>query len=425
MAITRAAEFFRLLRAPAPIAHVLGTTGALAPGTSIAFGADMQVNKLPFLLFTLVASGCASNVHNDVDAVETDEAALRTLTGAEISGSITFGQTVNAIAYTNTPLYRAYRLQGNAGDIVDAWIRSSNGDARAWLLDSAFQNIVAADNSEGTTNARLVTTLKKTGTFYIAFREKTQRNATFQVALAGITPPVPACDPEEENCPQTPIEMVGDVRGADQNVYLPDNYRGELTTLGDPALFDGEVSFDIKLDGDGRVDVTERSLDGGSKTVIDQERLPTHFERLALPVFIGGDNVGPRGSNPYFTITNLVYHIKQVKADFALTTSRKNSFFENSSREAYVATIGNNLKGNKLTFTASGKAFKNWSNGLGCTAFKFNDQTLAPDEVRTITVTAPIAVSLVRSCFSGRLELPENRYSDGNAFLSNLKIGAP
>ena len=131
--------------------------------------------------------------------VSSDE--LRALGPSEIIGDLRYGQTSAIVSYTENPLYRAFRFQGKRGDVIDAWVRSTSGDARAWLLDAAFQNVVTNDNANAsTTDSRLLTTLKRDGAYYVAFREATREDASFTVSLQG-TPASPTCDPEVENCP--------------------------------------------------------------------------------------------------------------------------------------------------------------------------------------------------------------------------------
>jgi hypothetical protein len=150
---------------------------------------------------TTLVVGCSSSASSPPSSVTSDE--LRALAPAEIVGDLAYGQTSAIVTYTETPLYRAFRFQGKTGDAVDAWVRSTDGDARAWLLDASFQNVITNDNaSAGTTDAHLVTTLKRDGAYYVAFREATREDASFKVTLAG-TPASPggACDPEVDNCP--------------------------------------------------------------------------------------------------------------------------------------------------------------------------------------------------------------------------------
>ncbi|MFO0672208.1 MAG: hypothetical protein U0235_21715 [Polyangiaceae bacterium] len=151
---------------------------------------------VPFL--ALLAPAACAPAASSTD--ESSEAELRALSASEILGTLTYGQTSDPVDYSSTPLYRAFKFQGTAGDQVEAWVRSTDGgDARAWLVTSTFKNVVSNDNASGSTlDAKLSTTLNATGTYYIVFRDKKNEDATFTVSLAKLG--APACDPEEEDC---------------------------------------------------------------------------------------------------------------------------------------------------------------------------------------------------------------------------------
>jgi hypothetical protein len=372
-----------------------------------------------FLLSTLgVLDGACAVAPFDADTA-TDDAALRALSSAEIIGTITPGQTTAPVAYTNTPLYRAYRFDGRVGDKVDAWVRSSNGDARAWLLDASFKNVVQADDSEGTTNAHLVKTLSKTGTFYIAFREKTQRAAAFTVSLAGTTP---ECDPEVDNCPPDSGgggggTAAGDVSAQDRTLNTSYNNWGSLV-FGADSLFNGFVSFDFTVSS-----AFGRLYQGG--TAYDVPTGTQHFDRIALPASAAAYGTSSTSSSfGSMKLSNIVYHITEVHPE-VLTEANLSGRFSGSEASLSTTVIASNVPGNKLTFTASAKVYKNWTNGLGCGSVQFNSETLASGETRVLTVTAPLTVRIARSCFSSRLATPENGTYDGRAFISNLTFGAP
>ncbi len=139
---------------------------------------------LVFLPLALLAPACsASHDADDGDAAATAE--LRALSSAEIIGTLSYGETSAPVSYESTPTYRAFRFQGAAGDQVEAWVRSTDGDARGWIVTSAFKNVVSNDNADGSTlDAKLVATLKSTGTYYVVFRDKASEDATFTVSLA-------------------------------------------------------------------------------------------------------------------------------------------------------------------------------------------------------------------------------------------------
>lgn len=119
------------------------------------------------------------------EAVEESEGALRALLPEEILGTIAYGETSAPVAYTKTPTYRAFAFQGAKGDEVEAWARSADGDARAWILSSTFGTIAMnKDAAPGTKDARVTATLSQSGTHYLVFRETTGQDATITVSLA-------------------------------------------------------------------------------------------------------------------------------------------------------------------------------------------------------------------------------------------------
>jgi hypothetical protein len=117
-------------------------------------------------------------------ATASDEAALGGLLPSEIVGTIGPNDTSGLIHYVGTPHYRALSFTGDAGDAVDAWVRSTNGDAVAWLLTSSFKSIAWNDNaSPSTKDAHLHAVLSGPGTYYVVFRERDYTSADFRVSL--------------------------------------------------------------------------------------------------------------------------------------------------------------------------------------------------------------------------------------------------
>ncbi len=149
--------------------------------------------RSPLLLCVLsFAIGCGALACGDAttdDGVSTSEDdELRSLAASEILGSLGYGETSAPVAYTKTPLYRAFRFDGRKGDRVEAWVRSTDGgDARAWLLRGSFATLASnLDASAGVKDARVEATLEETGPHYVVFRETKKASATFTVALAKV-----------------------------------------------------------------------------------------------------------------------------------------------------------------------------------------------------------------------------------------------
>jgi hypothetical protein len=144
------------------------------------------------LSLSFVAAGCGSH---EQEAAETDSSELRALTPAEIVGTIAPGTTSAPIHYQAPPQYRALSFTGKEGDVVDAWVRSTDGDAIAFLAMASKLKTIADndDASDSTTDSHLTATLPADGTYYIVFRERDSEPATFTVSLAitpAVTPPI-------------------------------------------------------------------------------------------------------------------------------------------------------------------------------------------------------------------------------------------
>lgn len=153
------------------------------------------------LLLTLSAVACAEQPVDDRS--ESIDSELRKLTTAEIVGSIGSGQTVDVV-HPGGPSYRALQLQGKAGDKVDIWVRSTDGDAVAILVSDTFKSIAMNDDATpSTSDAHLTKALPATGKYFIVVYERDRQPATFHVSLgggaapdagAGAGDPFPTCD---------------------------------------------------------------------------------------------------------------------------------------------------------------------------------------------------------------------------------------
>jgi hypothetical protein len=145
-----------------------------------------RVSALSAVILAVSVSGafvaCAAPTDDEISA--SDDAELRALSPAEIVGTLAYGQTSAPVAYTKTPLYRAFRFDGIKGDAINAWVRSNDGDARAWLLADSFATITSnLDAAPGNKDAHLEATLPRSGTYYVVFRETARKNAAFTVSL--------------------------------------------------------------------------------------------------------------------------------------------------------------------------------------------------------------------------------------------------
>jgi hypothetical protein len=74
-------------------------------------------------------------------------------------------------------------LPGRAGDEIDIWVRSPNGDPEAWLLDGS--SILAANDNAGdeTNDAHLRAKLSSDGEYRIRFRDVDDQAAEIAVEI--------------------------------------------------------------------------------------------------------------------------------------------------------------------------------------------------------------------------------------------------
>ncbi len=131
-------------------------------------------------------TACAGGRGAPGDEVVTSDAELRVPSASEIVGDITYGET-KAVAYTEVPTFRAFRLAGTEGDVVDLWVRStSGGDARAWVLRQDGKTLARNDDADATTSdAHVVVTLPRNETYFLVLRDANDEENDFQVSLAG------------------------------------------------------------------------------------------------------------------------------------------------------------------------------------------------------------------------------------------------
>lgn len=138
-------------------------------------------------LASVVAAGCAVDPSAGEDGgegeVASSEDQLRALLTSEIAGTLTYGQSVN-VAYTYGPLYRAYRFEGAAGDVIRAKVSSPSGQPYVWLVDASSRTLATVRGAAGGV-AVIEQSLAKTGTYYVVLRNRTRAAAPFTITLEG------------------------------------------------------------------------------------------------------------------------------------------------------------------------------------------------------------------------------------------------
>src|SRR5438876_318624 len=106
--------------------------------------------KRTFLLVALIAAGCASSnkpaaTDDFAELASLDEKSDAFSSRMKIVGDLQNGDT-QQVKYTDAPRYRAYRIVGKKGQKVSVWVRSSTGDALAWLLSSSYRILAKNDD---------------------------------------------------------------------------------------------------------------------------------------------------------------------------------------------------------------------------------------------------------------------------------------
>jgi len=135
--------------------------------------------------FTLSAAfGCSAQSFSRNESAAHEASALRALLPTEIVGTLAAGET-KTIAYSNPPEYRALTINARANEPLDVWVRSFDGNPRAWLLGSQYETLAYNyDASTTDKNAHITFTAPAAGTYYLAFRDEAYEDASFTVSMA-------------------------------------------------------------------------------------------------------------------------------------------------------------------------------------------------------------------------------------------------
>jgi hypothetical protein len=144
----------------------------------------MKLGLIGLLFLGVGAVGCAATDTEPEPESDVSESDLTGLAPGAL-GSLAFGETKTFRHPGGSPAYRSVTFQGSAGDQVDIWVRSSNGDPLAYLLKPTGGTLAKNDNATANeTDAHLVAKLPVGGTFTIAFRDGKKRAADFTLTLA-------------------------------------------------------------------------------------------------------------------------------------------------------------------------------------------------------------------------------------------------
>lgn len=135
------------------------------------------------LIAALTATvGCAA----DKEDLSSYDSEIR-LAGTRYLGKLQNGQTRTAYYY-NQPLYRSYGFDAKGGDEVTIDVRSTYGDAVAWITDAKYRGLAFNDDaSRETWDAKVqykVPEGQPSRSYRIVFRDYDTLDATFAVTLA-------------------------------------------------------------------------------------------------------------------------------------------------------------------------------------------------------------------------------------------------
>lgn len=151
----------------------------------------MRLALASSLIATLTLA-CADSAKPDVTEDFSDLAVMNQKADyfsskLKLLGALEDGDTAR-VKYTKTPRFRGYELVAESGDEVDVWVRSSRGDALAWVVDGNFKVIAKNDDADETTyDAHLTVTLPESGTddgrYYLIFRDYNVETRYFDIEL--------------------------------------------------------------------------------------------------------------------------------------------------------------------------------------------------------------------------------------------------
>lgn len=155
-------------------------------------------------LLGMAASACAiedgpdgADEYDELDDAGKADGVAFPLGADEIVGALGFAET-RTVPHPGGSKFRALKIMATAGDSIDVWVRSTNGDPKAWLANANFTGVAASfDASPTDRNSHIVYTTPQSGTYYLIVRESLHKAAAFTVVLA---PRIPLDQPAFTPC---------------------------------------------------------------------------------------------------------------------------------------------------------------------------------------------------------------------------------
>ena len=173
------------------------------------------MNTLAWTIPLVLLGACATEqkLPDDDDFSDLADAKADAFsTKMKLVDSLSYGTEAD-VHYTKTPTYRAYTFSADVGNTVDVWVRSSNGDPVAWVLDSTFKILGKNDDaSANQTDSHIELTIPETKTtdasttpnvYYVVARNSTTASADFKVTIDGGPGYDESCDVDAD-CVEVP-----------------------------------------------------------------------------------------------------------------------------------------------------------------------------------------------------------------------------
>jgi hypothetical protein len=156
-----------------------------------------MASKLASLLvLSVLAAACSASTTDAKDEVTDETSDELSVKNLRIVGSLDYGQTSARVTYAQ-PRYTAFKFAGNAGDDVDVWVRSTNGDPVTYILDNDFKVLAKNDDASATdtsSHVKLKLPANASATHYVIVRDYYRAPMSFKVELKGTTDFVSGCN---------------------------------------------------------------------------------------------------------------------------------------------------------------------------------------------------------------------------------------
>jgi hypothetical protein len=140
--------------------------------------------RTPVLISCLALAACSKapvdDSFSELSSVDLKSDSFSTR--MKIVGDLGYGAPTT-VKYTKTPRYRAFTLTVSSEQNVSAWIRSSQGDAVAWLLDASFKTVAFNDDADASTLDSHLVAHVEAGAYYVVFRDYNLESHYFDVSL--------------------------------------------------------------------------------------------------------------------------------------------------------------------------------------------------------------------------------------------------